>query len=372
MREEDIPATLERIDRLETRCQTLESLVDQLVTRIIILEQPPVTPLDTVGDLTPVGMSKEEVPRESPGPHTGQTPVDIDDLLREAQQVGRGIYDQDMQDVINLYAIPDTEVRIDIDEDYCLFGEDDFRHIGQVLDETSPTAPTTPVVAPAAEVTTSVPAGEDGYGPPEDEGTPTHGEPLHLVLGDSIAVYLTLQVRPGEQILNLAVRGNTWEKEERLLKQHLAEWREECSRRGAAPGRVFVWLGGNDAYGRPGSRSTGLDSHVIRRVLSAIIKVTDSRNVVLAGPTPRLWADADRVWEQTAAFSADRQLQAEAGRCGASFVRYVGRSLTCMRRRRHVVRQDVVRYWFAPDGIHLNEEGHRRLTERLKNVFVTV
>ena len=117
-------STSERIDGLEARCQALESIVEQLTAGIEMLEAPttvtPVPDIDVVGSLAPGGGTTEGTPLDVTETHQGS--VDIDDLLREAQQMGRGIY-EDIQEVINLCVMqpPTTDVRLDV-EDYCLFG----------------------------------------------------------------------------------------------------------------------------------------------------------------------------------------------------------------------------------------------------------
>ena len=386
-------STSERIDGLEARCQALESIVEQLTARIEMLEAPttvtPVPDIDVVGSLAPGGGTTEGTPLDVTETHQGS--VDIDDLLREAQQMGQGIYDEDIQEVINLGVMqpPTTDVRLDV-EDYCLFGGEDFRQVlqetaapaaatsdlgemQQVLQGTTPDTEAVPAATTAAtlaaatpEATTSTNTDGDEYALPGGGEIMCGKSLLHLVLGDSIALYVTLPVGPGEEIMNLAIRGNTWEREEDLIEQHVAEWQQKVKDRGTSPGRIFIWLGGNDAYGRPGNSRAGLSLQVVRRVLRRLSVMTDIKNVVLAGPTPRLWADCNQVWEQTAAFGADKDLQVEASRCGAAYIPYIGRALTCMRRRRHVLKPNIVKDWFAPDGVHLTQEGHQRVTERFR------
>ena len=58
------------------------------------------------------------------------------------------------------------------------------------------------------------PAGSEAPGSVRPEGG---SGVLHLILGDSIAAYLSPPLEPGHQVINLAVSGNTWLKEEVLI-----------------------------------------------------------------------------------------------------------------------------------------------------------
>ena len=92
-------------------------------------------------------------------------------------------------------------------------------------------------------------------------------------------------------------------------------------------------------------------------------------NITLAGPTPRLRFDAGIPYEGTPAFAADLSLKRIAAEKGAHFVPYLGRSLTSMSRRRHVLREDVARQWFARDGIHLSRLGYDKIAKKLGDLF---
>ena len=188
---------------------------------------------------------------------------------------------------------------------------------------------------------------------------------LHLIIGDSIAKGLYPAVLPGDQVLNLAVPGNTWPREMDLLDGHLAHWRREAGRRGLVEGATFVWLGGNDTYGRSNQRPDGLNQGAIGHVLRRL-----QHPVVMAGPTPRLWRDIGSVWEETPAFQADLKLKSLAADYGITFIPYVGRALTVMHNRKHVLLRGVVEHFFADiKGVHLRHTGYKKLLRRLGGVF---
>ena len=92
--------------------------------------------------------------------------------------------------------------------------------------------------------------------------------------------------------------------------------------------------------------------------------------VILVGPTPRLWADAEKQWESTPAFEADQLLMRAAKEHGFAFLPYLGRLLTCMHLRKHVVRRNVAQAWFARDETHLSREGYEKLSQKLNRVFM--
>ncbi|XP_043213553.1 uncharacterized protein LOC122382771 isoform X2 [Amphibalanus amphitrite] len=87
------------------------------------------------------------------------------------------------------------------------------------------------------------------------------------------------------------------------------------------------------------------------------------------GPTPRLWCDAGARYEDTAAFRADLALREAALARGLRFLPYLGRALTCMVKRRHLVRSDVASRWFCPDGIHLTALGYDKIQKKLSDTF---
>lgn len=204
-------------------------------------------------------------------------------------------------------------------------------------------------------------------GSKEEDAAPEPRGRLHTILGDSIGVGLRIPVRPGDELINLAESGNTWTKEELRVGGHIAKWAEESRGRNLEQGRVFIWMGGNDIYGRPWQKAQGIEERAVEGVLRKL-NLRDA-DVVVAGPTPRMWADSGRDWEDTAAFRADRILRGTVEAAGAKFIPYLGRALTSMRRRRHALLPDVAHQFFT-DGIHLSEEGYRRVERRLKNVFL--
>ena len=180
--------------------------------------------------------------------------------------MSQGIYDEDVQEVLNLCISNDAGLDNLHDDLSQILTEQDIEQVLADGRTSSSAVPVNPVVTMATPETSFHHRnaardlqGADEYGP-EGEGINTQGKSLHLVLGDSIAVYLILPVTPGEQVLNLAVRGNTWGKEELLLEQHLVEWRAEIGKRGVTPGRVFIWLlRGNDIYGQTKAKIVEFD-----------------------------------------------------------------------------------------------------------------
>ena len=94
-------------------------------------------------------------------------------------------------------------------------------------------------------------------------------------------------------------------------------------------------------YGRSGQAPSGSWHGKICQGLERL----KNNDAVLAGPTPRLWADADKQLEKTTAFKADEILKMASQEYWIRFIPYVARALTCMQRRQHVVRGDVARSW---------------------------
>ena len=131
-------------------------------------------------------------------------------------------------------------------------------------------------------------------------------------------------------------------------------------------GRVLIWLGGNEVCGRPKEDPSGINVKDVEEVMWRL----RNRLVVLAGPTPRLWHDADAQYEETPAFRADLTLRREAETHGARFIPYVGRALTSMSRRRHVVRGDIACHWFNRDGTHLSPLGYQKVQRKIDSFVV--
>ena len=141
-------------------------------------------------------------------------------LLREAEQLGAGVFDDDIKELL-----VDAQPRPTIES--------------QLVVTAATTRAPAPSVSPSA-ANTSV-------------------SRRHLILGDSIAKHIQLSVPPGDSIINLAEGGNTWQREERYVRNHLREWEAERSKIKATHGSIFIWMAGNDAYGRPERHPQGLD-----------------------------------------------------------------------------------------------------------------
>lgn len=418
----------ERTSHLEARCDELQATVDILIQRIAVLEArdqpvgiPP--PLDIsmpdssidvllaqaghgevlMGDGGHGPLDTAMVPSPSPGgvetPTTGE--LEVENLIREAEDVGMGIYDDDVRELLMF-----SEVTPSADG----AAEPPFNQTADVLEELLPAttadvtqeqpsadlpsletpAPTSSDAAPQAAQADDAQA--DAAAPqaaqaddaqadaaaaqaaqaddaPAAEFAPPPTGVLHLILGDSIAAYLNPPLHPGHQLLNLAVRGSTWALEDTLIHDHLREWESEAAQNGLELGHIFLWLGGNDAYGRPGAAEAprALCERTVQRVLTKLQRHTG--RIILAGPTPRLWHDIGRQWESTPAFTANDCLMGIASSWGIRFIPYLGRTLTAMRQRRHVVREDVAPQWFAKDGVHLSVQGYAKVLAKLGGLF---
>ena len=420
----------DKIEKLEARCDDLQAAVDQLLRRVAALErqQNPgvmeqakdegsfdltmtidqanagLTEIHAINDflretdqthdsdISPLAFTMEGSSLEGGEEGGAAGAADIDDLLNQAMKVSQGIYDDDMRDVLDLCTSQLQDICSSPAAAAVLVESGGHQEAINTSQPESVTA--TRAIQPGAlevlgqeEVTlqaeqqqeTGQLTGVLAQGPVPDvaethdvkyhpEGNvagPSKGV-LHLVLGDSIAVYLTLPVPSGHSVLNLAVRGNTWGKEGYLIDQHLREWQQEATAENCQRGSVFIWLGGNDAYGRPGDRRREVWHEEMYRVLQRLRDNT----VILAGPTPRLWADADEQYENTPAFRADGLLRKAAKENGFAFVPYLGRLLTCMHHRKHVVRRRVAQAWFAKDGTHLSREGYEKVSQKLHRVFM--
>lgn len=207
----------------------------------------------------------------------------------------------------------------------------------------------------------------------EQQGRPAEQparQVCHLILGDSIAKALNLPHKEGEVAINLSESGNTWRREATIICDHMGEWVTYASRIGASLGDVFVWMGGNETYGRPGLPPVGLSERAVTEVLQKLVPIA---KVTLAGPTIRLFRDKDKNYEETAAFLADRKLAEMGKQAGAHFIPYIGRALTINRRegrtRRHVVTTESSQYFRDRLGVHLNEAGYERVRPKLTGVF---
>ena len=76
-------------------------------------------------------------------------------------------------------------------------------------------------------------------------------------------------------------------------------------------------------------------------------------------------ADAEERYENTPAFRPDSLLRKAAKESGFAFVPYLGRLLTRMHQRKHVVQRRVAQAWFARDGTHLSREGYEKVSQKL-------
>ncbi|XP_043194692.1 uncharacterized protein LOC122366463 [Amphibalanus amphitrite] len=345
---EDVVPSTERCRRLEDRCVDLQDQVDELLLRVEALERnrapsgpskaPPDGKVATATaksaelDGAPFDRSMVEPPIEPDGKKPKVDAVDA--LLAEAEAMGQGQYDEDLKEIINMYTSPRPA------DEGAGFGPADevASDLRQLLQE------------PAFRVTL-VGEAVPGSGAAATTRQTPHPAPegrLHLIIGDSLAVGLKFAVGAGDYILNLAIRGNTWNKERKRVREHVEQWRDSASDHNLSLGRIFVWLGGNDVYGRPHDTPVGLCQDDVGAVLAEL----QSYDLLLAGPTPRLWCDAGARYEDTAAFRADLPLREAALARGLRFLPYLGRALTCMVKRRHLVRSDVASRWFSPDAAH--------------------
>ena len=385
-----------RTQRLEARCNELQATVNLLLQRVERLETygtntaaPCASPIDFAMAESPIDLllaeaelqdndvplvsSMAPAPRGADfNPESGVVlSSDIDELLREAENVARGVYvDDDVRELISMCSDittpDDTSAQQAMGEMQFLLQEPAFQHEAE-----KPAAPAVTEAAAAECGPTVTEAAEDESGPTATEAAAdesgTEGEVLHLILGDSLAAYLCPDLKPGHHLLNLAVRGGTWAREGCLLLDHLREWEQEAAFNGWEMGKIFLWLGGNDAYGRPNQGTRGLDEAAVTSVLTALSPYAN--RTIMAGPTPRLWCDAGLRYEDTVAFAANETLKQLASTHGMAFVPYLGRALTAMERRRHVVKPDIARAWFAPDGVHLSGAGYAKILRKLDDVF---
>ena len=292
-----VPPTEHR-RRLEARCDDLQDQVNELLLRVEALERnrAPSVPSETPPDgkvaaaivksaqldgAPPFDRSMVEPPIEPDG---SEPKVDaVDALLAEAEAMGQGQYDEDVKEILNMYTTPRSA------EEGASFGPADevTSDLEQLLQE-----PAFRVTLVGEAVPGSGTAASTQQTPqPAPEGR------LHLILGDSLAVGLKLAVGAGDYIINLAIRGNTWNKERKRVREHIQQWQDSAGDH-LSLGRISVSLGGNDVYGRPHDKPVGLSMDDVGAVLCEL----QSYELLLAGPTPRLWCDAGARYEDTAAF----------------------------------------------------------------------
>ena len=191
---------------------------------------------------------------------------------------------------------------------------------------------------------------------------------LHLVLGDSMATGVRFTLGPNEHVLNLAKGGNTWRRQRHLVEGDIRQWEEQAAKRQLGTGKVFIWLGGNEAYGRPG-RHYEAPRGLSRRDVETVEQL-GSNDVIITGPVPRFWHDVNIQWEATPAYQADQELRVIGEVYGAQIVPYLGRALASMCRRQHVVKPEIARHWYRRDGVHLTPMGERKLARKLHDVLM--
>ena len=120
-------------------------------------------------------------------------------------------------------------------------------------------------------------------------------------------------------------------------------------------------------YGRPNEAPSLLCERTVHEVLTKLSSYAD--RVTMAGPTPRFWCDADLNWPETVAYTADQALRRVATGHGIRFVPYLGRALTCMDQRRHVVKSTIAAHWSARDKVHLSVAGYNKVLKKLGTLF---
>lgn len=203
---------------------------------------------------------------------------------------------------------------------------------------------------------------------PEEEQQLSEPE-IHLLLGDSIArrMQSKLEVEPNDILLNRSRPGNSWGKLRGSLETEISCWKEAAETFGCTLGTCVIWMTGNDVY----PRNLADRSHVVKLapLESAVDDVLTSlwapaRRVMILGPLPRYGRDAGECWADCPGFAAQ---QATKRVCGehpnVEFVP-LGRSLTKMYKRWHLVGDDSGRY-FLPDGVHLSPEGEEAVLHRI-------
>ena len=183
-----------------------------------------------------------------------EEPDAIDVLLQEAQRMGSGIFDEDIEELL----------------------AGDLQSMG---DECQPVSAAH--VAPSGPTTEEAPMEEM-----EDIKVTVTVSRCHLILGDSLAKHLDLPVTPQDSVINLAESGNTWAREAHHIRDHIKEWKAEVTEKGASCGSISILMGGNEIYGRSGMPPQGLDREAVKEILG---ELTPQGQVTMAGPTIRLW-----------------------------------------------------------------------------------
>ena len=211
----DCQLPCQHVAQLEAKYNSLQNTVDDLRLRVEALESAhaPAEAIDTVNasmdgvaetsEVPPTDVSVAEASIAVSSHHTNPSAIDIDDLLREAEAVGQGIYDEDMGELIHMYvdaAPPVEETEMDVAAELGeLLREPAFQAALMGGSSDSPPAANFSVTSdrqPCPTASDSTRA---------DRGL-TSGK-LNLILGDSLAVPLNIPVGPGDWTLNLAVGG---------------------------------------------------------------------------------------------------------------------------------------------------------------------
>ena len=189
------PST-ERCRQLEARCDDLQDRVDELQLRVDALEskREMSSPIGSCSSLTAGASAHEATPLDSamvkssiedPGCDADQESDALDALLVEAEALGNGVYDDDVREIINMYVVPKSP---DVDEAEYRAEDEVTRELTQLLQE------------PAFQRSLT---GKSPSGSTAAAGT-TVGK-LHLILGDSVAAGLRLELGTTDLVLNLAV-----------------------------------------------------------------------------------------------------------------------------------------------------------------------
>ena len=213
-------------------------------------------------------------------------------------------------------------------------------------------------------------------GPPDP---PVAGVKSVLLVGDSMVYHGRFRTRdPSWSLETWAVSGGTWAEMSWSLQARVSAWTRSAAAMGHTPAAVVIWLGGNDAYPRNPPVWEGLSQNLEGRIERMVASLRTQYEVYIVGPTPRPRVDGQSVWEDTQAWKLERhfaemlreQGDVSPGRKLGKLVA-MGRRL-CTRQRGAVMYQgkpqDVYRVdkgMFRTDGVHLTEDGYRRVSDRL-------
>ncbi|KAF0305879.1 hypothetical protein FJT64_022563 [Amphibalanus amphitrite] len=187
------------------------------------------------------------------------------------------------------------------------------------------------------------------------------GQTCHLLLGDSIARDAGMVVDAPDLLTNMSVGGMTFHRLATGAREKIARWRQHCRAEGLRCGHIVIWCGGNDAYGGRGLATEDV---------VATVRACGENEVFVLGPTPRIhgrvYDRPDCSWSGTLAFRAESRIaSALAGFANVTIVRHLGRQL-CSGSQRKLGRRPGV---FRSDGVHLSQEGYRRVFARVSGVL---